>query len=71
MRCRVFTEPQEGATYDDQLAFATLAEGRGFDAYRVGRCWVTVGFVNPPSRLRSRGTPAAGPGCDPIEGGCA
>ncbi len=33
MRFRIFTEPQEGATYDDQLAVARLAEDLGFDAY--------------------------------------
>ena len=33
MRFRIFTEPQEGATYDDQLAIALLAEELGFDAY--------------------------------------
>jgi alkanesulfonate monooxygenase len=33
MRFRIFTEPQEGATYDDQLAVALLAEQLGFDAY--------------------------------------
>ena len=33
MELRIFTEPQEGATYDDQLAVARLAEELGFDAY--------------------------------------
>jgi F420-dependent oxidoreductase-like protein len=33
MRFRIFTEPQEGATYDDLLAVARLAEELGFDAY--------------------------------------
>jgi F420-dependent oxidoreductase-like protein len=33
VRFRIFTEPQEGATYDDQLAVARLAEELGFDAY--------------------------------------
>jgi F420-dependent oxidoreductase-like protein len=44
MRCRVFTEPQEGATYDDQLAFATLAEGLGFDAYFRSDHYVSFTF---------------------------
>jgi F420-dependent oxidoreductase-like protein len=30
---RIFTEPQQGATYDDQLAVATTAERLGFDAF--------------------------------------
>jgi F420-dependent oxidoreductase-like protein len=33
LRFRIFTEPQEGASYDDQLAVARLAEELGFDAY--------------------------------------
>ncbi len=33
MRFRIFTEPQEGATYVDQLAVASLAEELGFDGY--------------------------------------
>src|SRR5215468_5493078 len=30
---RIFTEPQQGATYDDQLAVAREAETLGFDAF--------------------------------------
>ena len=33
MRLRVFTEPQQGATYDDLLAVALTAERLGFDAF--------------------------------------
>jgi alkanesulfonate monooxygenase SsuD/methylene tetrahydromethanopterin reductase-like flavin-dependent oxidoreductase (luciferase family) len=33
MRCRIFTEPHQGATYDDLLAVARLAEELGFDAF--------------------------------------
>jgi F420-dependent oxidoreductase-like protein len=33
MRLRVFTEPQQGASYDDLLAMARVAEERGFDAF--------------------------------------
>src|SRR5262245_19121267 len=33
MRFRIFTEPQEGASYDDQLAMAGAAEDLGFDAF--------------------------------------
>ena len=33
MRVRIFTEPQQGATYDQQLAVARLAEDLGFDAF--------------------------------------
>jgi F420-dependent oxidoreductase-like protein len=33
MRLRVFTEPQQGASYDDLLAVARCAEEEGFDAF--------------------------------------
>jgi F420-dependent oxidoreductase-like protein len=33
MRLRIFTEPQMGATYDQQLAVARAAEDAGFDAF--------------------------------------
>jgi len=33
MRLRIFVEPQQGATYDDQLAVALAAERLGFDAF--------------------------------------
>jgi len=33
MRLRIFTEPQQGASYDDLLAVAQTAEGLGFDGF--------------------------------------
>lgn len=33
MRLRIFVEPQQGATYDDQLRVALAAERLGFDAF--------------------------------------
>jgi F420-dependent oxidoreductase-like protein len=33
MELRIFIEPQQGATYDDQLTVARLAEGLGFGAF--------------------------------------
>jgi F420-dependent oxidoreductase-like protein len=33
MLLRIFTEPQQGASYDDLVAVATTAEALGFDAY--------------------------------------
>ncbi|GAB2645678.1 LLM class F420-dependent oxidoreductase [Gordonia jinhuaensis] len=33
MELRVFVEPQQGATYDDQLAVARTAEAAGYDAF--------------------------------------
>lgn len=32
MRLRIFLEPQQGATYEDQLAVARATEELGFDA---------------------------------------
>lgn len=61
MDLRVFTEPQQGATYDDLLRTARTAEDCGFDAFfrsdhylRIGRgdrgpgstdAWVTLGAL--------------------------
>src|ERR1700736_2267683 len=33
MRLRIFTEPQQGASYQQQLAMAQAAERLGFDAF--------------------------------------
>jgi hypothetical protein len=33
MRIRIFTEPQQGASYDQLLAVARCAEEEGFDAF--------------------------------------
>ncbi|MBV9284812.1 MAG: LLM class F420-dependent oxidoreductase, partial [Acidimicrobiia bacterium] len=33
MDLRVMLEPQQGATYDQQLAIAQAAEAEGFDAF--------------------------------------
>jgi alkanesulfonate monooxygenase SsuD/methylene tetrahydromethanopterin reductase-like flavin-dependent oxidoreductase (luciferase family) len=33
MDLRIFTEPQQGATYDQLLAVAATAEELGFDAF--------------------------------------
>ena len=60
MKLRIFTEPQQGATYDQQLRIAQAAEALGFDAYfrsdhylGMGRegmpgptdSWVTLGAL--------------------------
>ncbi len=41
MDLRIFTEPQFGATYEDQLAVAQAAEAGGFDAFFRSDHWVT------------------------------
>ncbi|MSX68564.1 MAG: LLM class flavin-dependent oxidoreductase, partial [Actinobacteria bacterium] len=33
MKLRIFVEPQQGASYDDQLKVAQCAEEEGFDAF--------------------------------------
>ncbi len=61
MQLRVFTEPQQGATYDDLLRVARTAEDAGFDAFfrsdhlaRIGagdpgpgstEAWLTLGGI--------------------------
>lgn len=46
MQLRVFTEPQQGATYATQLAFAQLAEQLGFDAYFRSDHYLKMGNVS-------------------------
>jgi F420-dependent oxidoreductase-like protein len=43
MDLRIFTEPQFGATYGDQLAVAHAAEAGGFDAFFRSDHWQTFG----------------------------
>ncbi len=40
---RVFTEPQQGASYDDLLAVAQRAESLGFDAFFRSDHWLKMG----------------------------
>jgi alkanesulfonate monooxygenase SsuD/methylene tetrahydromethanopterin reductase-like flavin-dependent oxidoreductase (luciferase family) len=43
MDLRIFTEPQQGATYDELLAAATVAEEEGFDAFFRSDHYLTMG----------------------------
>lgn len=43
MRLRIFVEPQQGATYEDQLAVARCAEEEGFDAFFRSDHFVNMG----------------------------
>lgn len=43
MRLRIFTEPQQGASYDDLLAVALEAERLGFDAFFRSDHYVAMG----------------------------
>jgi alkanesulfonate monooxygenase SsuD/methylene tetrahydromethanopterin reductase-like flavin-dependent oxidoreductase (luciferase family) len=46
MRLRIFTEPQQGASYDTQLAVAKAAEDLGFDAFFRSDHFVKMGDVS-------------------------
>ncbi|MFE7846245.1 LLM class F420-dependent oxidoreductase [Microbacterium sp. NPDC057407] len=43
----VFTEPQQGASYDDQLAFAQAAERLGFDGFFRSDHYLRMGAGDP------------------------
>ncbi|HMG40025.1 MAG TPA: LLM class flavin-dependent oxidoreductase, partial [Acidimicrobiales bacterium] len=43
---RIFTEPQQGATYDDLLAVAQEAESLGFDAFFRSDHYLHMGGVS-------------------------
>ncbi|WP_433226577.1 LLM class F420-dependent oxidoreductase [Actinomadura formosensis] len=45
MRLRIFTEPQQGASYDTQLAVAKATEALGFDAFFRSDHFVKMGDV--------------------------
>ncbi|MBS1836720.1 MAG: LLM class F420-dependent oxidoreductase [Actinobacteria bacterium] len=46
MDLRIFTEPQQGATYDQLLAVARRAEERGFDAFFRSDHYLSMGAVS-------------------------
>lgn len=46
MELRIFTEPQQGATYDDLLAVAQAAEAGGFGAFFRSDHFVSMGDVS-------------------------
>ena len=46
MELRIFTEPQQGATYDDLLAVASTAETAGFAAFFRSDHYVKMGDVS-------------------------
>jgi len=47
MLLRIFTEPQQGASYDDQLAVALTAEECGFDAFFRSDHYLRMGDGSP------------------------
>jgi len=48
MELRIFIEPQQGATYDDQLTVARLAEGLGFGAFVRSDHYLAMGVDGRP-----------------------
>ena len=51
MSLRIFTEPQQGATYDQLLAFARAAEDSGYSAFFRSDHFLRMGSVaRPPAR---------------------
>jgi F420-dependent oxidoreductase-like protein len=47
MKLRIFTEPQQGATYDDLLAVAQATERLGFDAFFRSDHYMRIGPGDP------------------------
>lgn len=47
MRLRIFTEPQQGSSYEQQLAVARTAEELGFDAYFRSDHYLRIGDGDP------------------------
>ncbi|NLA35670.1 MAG: LLM class F420-dependent oxidoreductase [Actinobacteria bacterium] len=47
MKLRIFTEPQQGASYDDLLAVARVAEETGFDAFFRSDHYLRMGPGSP------------------------
>ncbi|WP_182906666.1 LLM class F420-dependent oxidoreductase [Microbispora sp. H13382] len=47
MKLRIFTEPQQGASYDDQLRVAQAAERLGFDAFFRSDHYLRMGDGDP------------------------
>lgn len=47
MEYTIFTEPQQGFSYDDQLAFAQTAERTGFDAFFRSDHYMRMGAGDP------------------------
>ncbi|WP_214415406.1 LLM class F420-dependent oxidoreductase [Sphaerisporangium fuscum] len=47
MKLRIFTEPQQGASYEDQLRVAQAAERLGFDAFFRSDHYLHMGGVDP------------------------
>jgi F420-dependent oxidoreductase-like protein len=47
MQLRIFVEPQQGASYEQQLAMASVAEEEGFDAFFRSDHYLRIGAGDP------------------------
>lgn len=59
MQLRIFTEPQQGATYDDLLGVAQATERLGFDAFFRSDHYLAMGVDGLPGPTDSWVTLAA------------
>jgi F420-dependent oxidoreductase-like protein len=50
MALRIFTEPQQGASYDQLLTFARTAEETGYSAFFRSDHYLRMGAAGPPAR---------------------
>src|ERR1700681_3485032 len=76
MLLRIFTEPQQGASYDDQLAVARLSEELGFDGFFRSDHYIAVtgdglrgptdAWVKLPGRARNTTTIRLGTLVSPV-----
>ena len=60
MQYCIFTEPQQGASYGDQLAFAQAAERLGFDGYFRSDHYLRGSTAIPCPAPPTRGRPSRG-----------
>ena len=56
MDLRIFTEPQQGATYDDLLAVARRTQEDGFDAFFRSDHYLAMGTDGLPGPFSARAT---------------
>ena len=54
---RIFTEPQQGASYDDLLAVAQSTERLGFDAFFRSDHYLAMGLDSERAGCPARPTP--------------
>ena len=63
MQLRIFTEPQQGASYEQLLAVARATEAHGFDGFFRSDHYLSMGGDGLPGRP-TRGSPGGARGPD-------